>query len=224
MSRRFPSGSPRIRKTSWWISPFDVDSGPHAKIGAVSVRGESGLTAEEFRRYSKLKSGHTVDQDTTAKALNGVENYYRKQQRLEAEVKLESKQYVVANKAVDYQFSANRGPVVHVDVDGVKLNDAKMRKLLPIYEEGSVDEDLLNEGNRRLQNYYQRLGFFDVKVQHDEKPPSADLVEIAFHVQLGAKHRVGSVTIAGAKYFDLPTLQERLSVRARDALRSSGNL
>jgi len=201
---------------------FTVDSGPHAKIGSVSVNGESGLTEEEFLRYANLKRGHTVDQDTASKALNGVENYYRKEQRLEAEVKLQSKQYVVANKAVDFQFSANRGPVVHVSVDGVKLNDAKMRKLLPIYEEGSVDEDLLNEGNRRLQNYYQRLGFFDVKVQHDEKPPSSNLVEIAFHVQLGARHQVGSVTIAGAKYFDLPTLQERLSVHARDAFDREG--
>jgi outer membrane protein insertion porin family len=201
---------------------FTVDSGPHAKIGAVSVSGETGLTPEEFRKYSKLKSGHTVDQETTSKALNGVENYYRKEQRLEAEVRQESKQYIVANKAVDYQFFANRGPVVHVSVDGVKLSDAKMRKLLPIYEEGSVDEDLLNEGSRRLQNYYQRLGFFDVKVQHEQKPPTADLVDIAFHVQLGARHRVGSVTIAGAKYFDLPTLQERLSVRARDAFDREG--
>jgi outer membrane protein insertion porin family len=29
-----------------------------------------------------------------------------------------------------------------------------------------VDEDLLNEGNRRLRDYYQRLGYFDAKVDH----------------------------------------------------------
>ena len=201
---------------------FSVDSGPHARTGSVAVSGESGLTPEEFRRYSKLKSGHTVDQDTTGKALNGVENYYRKEQRLEAEVKLESKQYESAKKVVDFQFSATRGPIVRVLVDGVKLSEAKTRKLLPIYEEGSVDEDLLNEGNRRLQNYYQRLGYFDVKVQHVEKPPTADLVEIVFSVQLGARHQVVSVAITGAKYFDLPTLQERLSVRARDAFDRQG--
>jgi outer membrane protein insertion porin family len=201
---------------------FVVDSGPHAKAGSVALSGESGLTPEEFRRHAKLKPGHTVDQQTTGKALNGVESYYRKEDRLEAEVKLESKDYVTAKNAVDFQFSATRGPVVRVVVDGVSLSQAKTRKLLPIYEEGSVDEDLLNEGNRRLQNYYQRLGYFDVKATHQEKQRSADLVEIAFHVQLGAKHRVGSVTIAGAKYFDLPTLKERLSVRSRDAFDRNG--
>ena len=38
----------------------------------------------------------------------------------------------------------------------------------PSIEEGSVDEDLLNEGNRRLRDYYQRLGYFDVKVNHEQ--------------------------------------------------------
>jgi len=201
---------------------YVVDSGPQARTGSVDVTGESGLTEAEFLKYSKLKPGHTVKQETTGKALDGIQNYYRKEQRLEAEVKLESKDYVSARKSLDFTFSATRGPVVHVLVDGVSLSEEKIRKLLPIYEEGSVDDDLLNEGNRRLENYYQRLGYFDVKVTHEQRPPTANLVEIVFHVHLGARHRVASVTITGAKYFDLPTLRERLSVRAHDAFDREG--
>jgi outer membrane protein insertion porin family len=201
---------------------YTVDSGPQSRVGTVDVTGESGLSPADFLKYSKLKPGQKVTQDTSGKALDGIENYYRKSERLEAEVKLESKDYVVAQKAIDFQFSANRGPIVHVLVDGVTLSQEKIRKLLPIYQEGSVDDDLLNEGNRRLENYYQRLGYFDVKATHDQRPPTADLVEIVFHVNLGARHRVGSVTIEGAKYFDLPTLQERLSVRPHDAFDREG--
>ena len=201
---------------------FTVDSGPQARTGTVDVTGDSGLSLADFLKYSKLKPGHTVNQETSGKALDGIQNYYRKEERLEAEVKLESKDYVSKRKALDFQFSANRGPIVHVLVDGVSLSQEKIRKLLPVYEEGSVDDDLLNEGNRRLENYYQRLGYFDVKVDHEERPPTAQLVEIVFHVHLGARHRVGSVTITGAKYFDLPTLEERLSVRAHDAFDREG--
>src|SRR5208337_1960352 len=99
-----------------------------------------------------------------SRALSGVLQHYRKDQRLEAEVKLESQEYVPTGKVMDYRFSANRGPLVRVLVNGVKLSEEHIRKLVPVYEEGAVDEDLLNEGNSRLQNYYQRLGFFDVKV------------------------------------------------------------
>ena len=44
--------------------------------------------------------------------------------------------------------------------------------MIPIFEEGSVDEDLLNEGNRRLRDYYQRQGYFDVKVEHEQQSPT----------------------------------------------------
>jgi len=201
---------------------YKVNSGVQARVGTVAVSGDSGLTSGEFQHYAKLRPGHHVDHDTAGKALNGVENHYRKNERLEAEVKLESRDYLTARKALDFSFAANRGPVVHVLVNGASLSQPRVKRLVPVYEEGSVDEDLLNEGNRRLQNYYQRLGYFDVKVTHEQKPPTADLVEIVYRVQLGARHRVGHVSITGAKYFDLPTLQERLSVRARDAFDRQG--
>ena len=64
--------------------------------------------------------------------------------------------------------------------------------MIPIYEEGTVDEDLLNEGNRRLRDYYQRLGYFDVKVDHVEQSASAQPVEILFQVNLGPRRRVST--------------------------------
>lgn len=201
---------------------YTVDSGPQARNGSVTSTGESGLTPESFRKYSGLKQGQKVNQDTTGHALSGLLKHYRKDQRLEAEVKLESQKYLPANKTIDYQFAANRGPIVHVIVDGVKLSQARIRKLVPVYEEGAVDEDLLNEGNRRLQNYYQRLGYFDVKVTHEQTPFSSDHLEIVFRVQLGTSHRVEKVTITGSKYFDLSTLQDLLSVRAHDAFDRHG--
>lgn len=201
---------------------YKVASGPQARVGNVEVAGESGFSEKDFRHYSKLKAGRKVNQNTAGDALDGIVKRYRKQERLEADVKLESQAYVPPQKTVNYQFSANRGPIVHVLVDGVNLSQGRVKKLVPVYEEGTVDEDLLNEGNRHLQNYYQRLGYFDVKVQHEQKPPTKDLVEIVFHVQRGARHRVGRVSIEGAKYFDLPTLEERLSVQSRNAFDRQG--
>jgi outer membrane protein insertion porin family len=201
---------------------YTVVSGTQARTGTVSASGDTGVSPGDFRRYSGLKPGRKVNQDTTSHALTGLLKHYRKEQRLEAEVKLQSQEYVSATKLVDYSFTANRGPIVHVLVDGVSLSEGRIRKLVPVYEEGTVDEDLLNEGNRRLQNYYQRLGYFDVKVQHEQKPPTAEHVEIIFHVQRGTRHRVQNVSITGVKYFDLPTLQERLSVHAHDAFDKQG--
>jgi outer membrane protein assembly complex protein YaeT len=207
---------------------WKVNSGPQAKTGTVEMTGDSGLTREEFLHYSKLKPGRPVNQETDNRALSGLVDHYRKTQRLEAEVKLESQDYLPATKVIDYKFSANRGPIIRVVVDGVKLSDGRVRRLVPVYEEGAVDEDLLNEGSSRLQNYYQRLGYFDVKVRHDPTPVAAEgaappaSVEIVYHVVLGSRHRVEKVSITGQKYFALGTLQERLNVRAHDAFDRQG--
>ena len=89
---------------------FHVVSGPQARVGAVEVAGDSGMSAEEFRRHAHLRAGSRVDHDTGNRALAGVLKKYRSQERLEAEIKLESEQYSVDAKRADFKFSANRRP------------------------------------------------------------------------------------------------------------------
>jgi outer membrane protein assembly complex protein YaeT len=201
---------------------FHVTSGPHARVGKIAVTGDTGLSVEEFRRYAHLRTGAHVDHDTVNRALDGVLKHYQSQDRLEADVKLESSQYDSATHAVNYRFAASRGPVVKVMVDGVKIGDERIKRLIPVYEEGAVDEDLLNEGNRRLRDYYQRLGYFDVRVTHDRQSPDLSLVSILYHVALGPRRRVEQVRIAGNRYFDTATLKELLSVHAADTLDRHG--
>jgi outer membrane protein assembly factor BamA len=220
---------------------FHVVSGPLARVGAVTVTGDSGMSVEEFRRHAHLRSGAHVDHDTVNRALAGVLKHYRTQNRLEAEIKLEQQQYDPVTRRTNYRFSANQGPTVHVRVQGVSMSQERIRHVIPIYEEGTVDDDLLNEGNRRLRDYYQRLGFFDVKVAHQEESPSepqpnegggpstaanpassARQVEIVFNVNLGARRRVEKVEVAGNEYFDSETLKELLSVHAADTLDHHG--
>ena len=151
---------------------FHVVSGPQARVGAVQVTGDSGMSAEEFRRHAHLRSGAHVDHDTANRALTGVLKHYQGEERLEAEIKLESEQYAADSKKTGFRFTASQGPQVKVLVEGAKMGAERVKHVIPIFEEGTVDDDLLNEGNRRLRNYYQRLGYFDVKVDHECNPPA----------------------------------------------------
>jgi outer membrane protein insertion porin family len=197
-----------------------VTPGPQASVGTVTVVGESGMTFDEFRNYGRLHIGRAVDHDTVNRALDGVLKHYQKQRRLEADVKLESQEYVAHR--INYRFSATRGPVVNVHVDGVKLNESRIKRLVPIYEEGSVDEDLLNEGGRRIRNYYQSQGYFDVKVDHNQQTPAPDQVLIGYTVQLGERRKVESVKLDGNHYFDAGTLEQLLNVHAANAFDRQG--
>jgi outer membrane protein insertion porin family len=201
---------------------FRVVSGPRAHIGKVMVMGDSGMSLEEFRRHAHLRTGANVDHETVNRALDGVLKHYQSQNRLEADVKLESAQYDSVAKAVDYRFTANRGPVVIVEIDGASIEPDRAKHLIPIFEEGSVDEDLLNEGNRRLRDYFQRRGYFDVKVDHAVQSQGNEQVMIRYVVLAGMRRKVERVSIEGNHYFDTATLTDLLSVHAADVLDRHG--
>jgi outer membrane protein insertion porin family len=219
---------------------FKVVSGPQARIGTVAVSGASGMTLEEFRHYAHLKAGALTDRETVNRALAGVLKHYRSEKRLEAEIKLEDQQY--AAHKVNYGFTANRGPVVRVVVEGARLSNDRLKRLVPVFEEGTVDEDLLNEGNRRMRDYFQELGYFDVKVDHTQSGPqylsqrasgdpntspqrqgSVDTqVTIVYNVQVGERRHVERVSVDGNRYFDSNTLEQLLSVHGANAFDRHG--
>ena len=201
---------------------FRVVSGPRARVGTVVVTGDPGMTAEEFRRHAHLGKIAHVDHDTVNRALDGVLREYQRQDRLEAEVKLESATYDRAARAVNYRFFAERGPVVHVEIRGASMDPDRVKRIVPIYQEGSVDDDLLNEGNRRLRDYYQRLGYFDARVEHTLQAPSGEEVVIVYTVELGERRRVEQVSVAGNHYFSTATLKDLLSVHAAGVLEPHG--
>ena len=192
---------------------FHVDIGRQAKVGEVNVAGDSGLPVAKFRKTAKLKTGTKVSRDTVSRALTDLRKNYQKKDRLEANVALESKQYQAPTHRLDYGLHAEQGPIVKVNVQGAKLSKGAIKRLIPVYEEGAVDEDLLNEGNRNLRDHFQRQGYFDVKIRHEKKLLDAKHSQIDFYATLGPRHRVLAVTLEGNKYFDRDTLEDRLSVR-----------
>jgi outer membrane protein assembly complex protein YaeT len=201
---------------------FTVASGPQARVGAVQVGGDSGMSDAEFSRHAHLRTGSKVDRDTSNRALAGVLHHYQKQGRFEADVKLESQHYDPVTHHADYRFSANPGPVVRIDVVGASIDPSRLKRVIPVFEEGAVDEDLLNEGSRNLRDLFQRAGYFGAKVTHEEQTSDGQGVTILYHVELGPRRKVERVAVAGNKYFDAATLRDLLSVRAADALDSHG--
>lgn len=199
---------------------FTVVSGPRARVGTVTVNGDSGISLDEFREHAHLRPGAVVDHDTVNRALSGVLKLYQRQKHLEAEIKLQSQTY--AGHRMNYVFTANRGPVVSIFVTGAPIELERLKHLVPVYEEGAVDDDLLNEGNRRLRDYYQSLGWFDVKVDHAESSPTPGRVSIEFKVDLGTRRKVARVGVAGNHYFDSPTLVELLGVHPASFLEAHG--
>jgi outer membrane protein insertion porin family len=133
---------------------YTVNIGPQARVGGVSLEGtDPGFTVPEFRKKAKLKRGSKGNQDTVSTALTRMRAQYQKRDRLEATTTLQKSTYDQPRKELDYDFHSSEGPIVKVEVEGVKLSKSRIKLLVPIYEEGTIDNDLLNEGRYNIKDF-----------------------------------------------------------------------
>jgi outer membrane protein assembly factor BamA len=201
---------------------FQIEQGKQARVGDVAVKGDSGMSVSSFRKKGKLKEDSKVTRDTVSRALTRLRKNYQKQDRLEASLRLDSRNYQPPVNHLDYGFTADRGPIVQFNIEGASLSKGKIKNLIPVYEEGTVDDDLLNEGDRRIRDYFQRSGYFDVKVTHNEQLKDPQHAIITFTVNRGTKHEVAAVTVSGNKYFNTDLILQRLNVTKSSIINRNG--
>jgi outer membrane protein insertion porin family len=192
---------------------FVVVPGKPARVGEVQSKGSGEFSSEEIRKIAKLKPGQRVTAGQATRALQRIRNRLQKKARLEAQVALTERVYHPQNNALDYTFDITPGPVVDVRVEGAKLRRGRMKKLVPIFEENAVDEDLLNESRRNLSDYFQTKGYFDVKVSVSQKQVAPDKQEVIFHVDKGERHKFEKLEIQGNTYFRREDIRERMQIQ-----------
>ena len=202
---------------------YTVNIGPQARVGVVTLEGkDAGFTTDEFRKKAGLKQGRKVGRETVSNALTKVRKQYEKRDRLEATTTLRKLTYNQARKQVDYDFNASQGPLVKVVVDGAKLSESKLKLLVPIYQEGTVDIDLMNEGTSNIKDFLFQEGYFDATVAVQLEGAGTPSERVVYSVNEGVKHKVASVTIVGNHYFDTDLLKERMQVAKADAYMRNG--
>src|SRR5262249_55892533 len=69
-------------------------------------------------------------------------------------------------------------------------------KQVPIYSEGAIDPDLVQEGERNLVDYFEKKGYFDAKVTttFDRKPNE---ILVVYKIDKGKKHKVDRIALRG---------------------------
>jgi outer membrane protein assembly complex protein YaeT len=190
---------------------FHVVPGAVTRIGHVALTGNPDLSIEEVQDIAGLHPGENVKRDEVQRALRRLRKRFQKGKRLEAQVAI-ARSYHEANNTVDYTIEVRRGPVVEIMAQGARLSRGQLKKQVPVYQEGAVDEDLLNEGRRNLREFLQAEGYIDAEVSVQQRHED-DSIRILYGIERGRRHRLVSIKIEGAKYFDQETLRERLSLQ-----------
>ncbi|HYA25486.1 MAG TPA: POTRA domain-containing protein [Terriglobales bacterium] len=192
---------------------FHINPGPEARVGKVNVKCE-GCSPAEIQKIADLKSGNMITAQTTGNALERLRKRYQKRDRLLAQVRISERAYKPDSNTVDYTLEINPGLKVVIVAEGFKLSHHVLRRNVPIFEENTVDPDLLNEGRANLLNHLQSRGYFDAKVDLKGPPSShGDHLQIVYVISAGARHKLAVLEIAGNHYFRTEDLLRRFQVQ-----------
>ena len=202
---------------------FHVTPGARARVGEIKLQGDAQYSVAELEEIGKIHPGDPVISTRLTRTLQKIRERYQKESRLLAQVSVASRTYRPEHNTVDYTFQIDRGPAVQIIVEGFKVRNSVLKKLVPIYEEGAVDEDLLNEGRRNLQNYLESVGYFDAKVNVNQKTVQQGArLDVVYVIDPGPRHKLAAIEIAGNKLFDEDLIRSRMQEQSAGRIFAHG--
>jgi outer membrane protein insertion porin family len=215
-----------------------VDPGQRARAGTVTIVNQTPFPESTLQGRLKLKPKTQITSEWLNSSIERERQWLVKRGYLGARVSITRGSYDPANNVVSLRVEASAGLNVKVEVKGERISAGTLHKLLPIYEEGAVDEDLLQEGRRNLRDYLERQGYFDGDVSYvtstqpgsqpaaaappvgapnsalgvgpADAPPSE---VITYRIERGARRRLAGIAFVGNRYFNDEILRSRVRLQ-----------
>ncbi len=199
---------------------FAISTGKRAKFQTPELKGDLQLSPDKIVRATKWKrpiigTWRPVTQKRVRQGVDGVRSKYVNSERLLATVTLESmKRERESNRATPV-LNIQAGPKVSITAVGAKIKRRTLQANVPVYEEHTVDRDLLAEGARNLRDWLQSQGFFEADVEFKQQAVRNGKEEIDYLINTGRRHRFVHLEIFGNKYFTTSAIRERLFLEPR---------
>ena len=184
-SRLLPSG----------VLVVDVRAGNRARIGQLSVRGVSFTMSEFVLDRLGIREGLDYDGSDVERRLIDYETELRERQYYEASLTHDI-EVSPDGARVDLLLDVRQGPRITVVFAGDTVPEADPAALVPIASEASVDEDLLEDSDRRIASHLRAYGFRDARVSHARRR-EADELSLVFTAERGLSYEVAEVAITG---------------------------
>jgi outer membrane protein insertion porin family len=153
---------------------FEVETGSRALFEPPVIQGrperpiDSIVKSAKWKRLHGLLGWQPVTESRVQQGLDNIRRYYEKEDLLLARVNLRQLEYNPATNTVKPVIFINGGPHVQIRTEGARLGRGKLRQLVPVYQERTVDEDLILEGEKNILQYLQAEGYFEAEVSHSD--------------------------------------------------------
>jgi outer membrane protein insertion porin family len=198
-----------------------VKPGPRARVGSIQLKNSTEYRDAEILSRLRMKAGSKITSARLQHGTDRIRKYLAKKGHLSGRAGVRRGDYDAAKNTIPLELEVTEGPRVKVALTGAKFSEGELKKLIPIYQEGAVDPDLLEEGKRNVREHLERLGYFDadvdyttetheVKSGHGAEQSTEEV--ITYIVDRGVRHKLIGIEITGNKYFDTELLRSRLQI------------
>jgi outer membrane protein insertion porin family len=199
---------------------INILPGPRARIKEIKVTNGTEYGNAEILARSKLKPGGQVTSSRVQRGTSRVRNFLVKKGHFNARAAVRRGSYDAQSNTIPLELEVTGGPLVRIAVTGAKFSSGELKKLVPVYQEGAVDTDLLEEGKRNIRERLERNGYFDAEVEYATSTNEVTLNGgrkgseelITYRVERGDRHRLLAVEIAENHYFGTELLRSRLTI------------
>ena len=198
-----------------------VKPGPRARVGIIQLKNGTEYRDAEILSRLRMKAGSEITSAKLQRGTDRIRKYLVKRGHLSGRAAVSRGDYDAAKNAIPLELEVREGPRVRVTLTGAKFSQGELRKLIPVYQEGAIDADLLEEGKRNLRERLEREGYFDADVNyttetHEVKSSRGEVQSmeeiITYTVERGVRHKLIGIEITGNEYFDTELLRSRLQI------------
>lgn len=190
------------------------DPGTRWQVARLAITGIPAPEQAAAIRALGFTSGMPYDRDAMDEAVRRYTSRLRASGYYEAVVRT-TPEPGQASTAIDLTVDVTRGPLVVLTFEGDSLPEAARRELVPVREEASVDEDLLEDSRNRITEWLQERGYWRARVSYSRRQTATGL-EVVFTIARGRVYRVRSVLIGGAQALPEASLRQRVAIQPDD--------
>src|ERR1700676_3911256 len=198
----------------------EVQPGPRARVREIQLKNGTEYVDKEIVSRMKMKPGRQVTSARVQGGTTRIRKFLVKKGHLNARAVAHLGEYDAKANTVPLELEVTEGPRVQIAVTGAKFSQGDLKKLVPVYQEGAVDTDLLEEGKRNIRERLERQGYYDAEVDYLTSTKEVKLSGgrkgteelITYRVERGDRHKLLGIEISGNHYFDTELLRSRLQI------------
>jgi outer membrane protein insertion porin family len=188
---------------------FHVTLHKQAKFGTLTIQGGSGAQDAKLEHQDKslwarlhgaaVRPGKSFHRSTLNHATTYLQSKLEHEGYLGAKVTLIGAKYHPGTNRADIHFQITPGVKTRVKITGAHLWSWTRKRLLPVYQGAGVGQDSVQEGRTALISYFQKKGYFYVKVDSQLIAGAAGDT-VSYRIDKGKKHGVEAVHLAGNRH------------------------